>query len=261
MSSCADKPAVADSTFPLVLLPGFMLDQSLWDDVLSRLRYDAPICCLPLAPGATTEEIAAGVAHAAPERFVLIGFSLGGYIARKVAELFPERVVALVLIATSLRVDSEERAKARQDVIAALNPATFRGLSMHSIAHSLHPDRRGDKELVARIREMGNRLGYQAMVVQSNLDRGGIAAATLTCPTLVIAAADDPLRSAEEAQELAAAIPHSTLKTIAHSGHMLPLEQPELLAETISQWLGSLAGSIATGGRQHDCASRSALHR
>ncbi|GAB3437321.1 hypothetical protein GCM10027320_23950 [Massilia solisilvae] len=154
--------------------------------------------------------------------------------------MFPERVVALVLIATSLRVDSEERAKARQDVIAALNPTTFRGLSRQSIAHSLHPDRRGDKELVGRIREMGNRLGYQAMVVQSNLDRGGIAAATLTCPTLVIAAANDPLRSADEAQELAAAIPHSTLKTIAHSGHMLPLEQPEMLAETISQWLDAV---------------------
>lgn len=219
-----------------------MLDESLWDETASRLaHYPAPIYRLPLGPGTAIEEIAEAIAKAAPERFVLVGFSLGGYIARKVAELFPERVAALVLVATSMRVDSAERAKAKQDVIKALNPSTFRGLSLSSISQLLHPDRRDDKALISRIRNMGGRLGYQAMVVQSNLDRGHIAAATLRCPTLVIAAAEDPLRSAAETEELAAAIPHATLKVIEQSGHMLPLEQPGQLAQTITHWLGSLS--------------------
>jgi len=168
---------------------------------------------------------------------VLVGFSLGGYIARKVAELYPERVAALVLVASSLEVDSAERAKAKQDAIRALDPSTFRGLSMGAIAQSLHPDRRGDRELVTRIREMGRRLGYEAMVVQSGLQRDGIAAQTLTCPTLVIGAEQDPLRGAQETRELAEAIPGARLEMIGQSGHMLPLEQPEALVKAIEAFL------------------------
>jgi pimeloyl-ACP methyl ester carboxylesterase len=225
---------------PLVLLPGFMLDETLWDEVADRLEPGAPIHRLRLEPGTTTEEIAHGIARAAPERFVLVGFSLGGYVARKVAELYPDRVAALILIATSLRPETGERAKARQDLVRLMNPATFRGLSLASIASSLHPDRRADKELVAKIRHMGERLGYQALVTQSNLRREGIAAATLRCPTLVIAAADDPLRSAEETAELADTIPGATLWVIEHCGHMIPLEQPAALAIAIDDWLGRL---------------------
>jgi len=215
-----------------------MLDETLWDEVVPLLQWQAPVHRLPLGPGTTTDEIARSVARAAPERFVLVGFSLGGYIARKVAELFPERVVALVLVASSLESDTPERAKAKQDAIRALDPSTFRGLSMGSIAQSLHPDRRGERELVTRIREMGRRLGYEAMVVQSGLRRDGIAAAELRCPTLVIGADQDALRSTQETRELAEAIPGATLEVIEHSGHMLPLEQPAALAARIGRWQG-----------------------
>jgi len=217
-----------------------MLDETLWDEVVPLLQWQAPVHRLPLGPGTTTDEIARSVAQAAPERFVLVGFSLGGYIARKVAELFPERVAALVLVASSLESDTPERAKAKQDAIRALDPSTFRGLSMGSIAQSLHPDRRGDRELVTRIREMGRRLGYEAMVVQSGLRRDGIAAAELRCPTLVIGADQDALRSAQETRELADAIPGARLEVIDGSGHMLPLEQSAVLATAILSWLNSL---------------------
>lgn len=225
---------------PLVLLPGFMLDESLWDEVVRLLPPARPVYRLPLAPGATTDEIARAVASAAPGRSILVGFSLGGYIARRVAELFPERVAALILVATSLRVDSEERAAAKQQAVASLDPVRFRGLGTLAIAQTLHPDRRHDRDLIARIRDMGQRLGYQALVVQSHLDRGQIAAASLQCPALVIAAAQDALRPAEETEELARSLPHATLKVIAHSGHMIPLEQPAALADAIAQWLMDL---------------------
>lgn len=228
------------TSYPLVLLPGFMLDETLWDEVVPLLDWEAPVHRLPLGPGTTTDEIARSIAQAAPERFVLVGFSLGGYIARKVAELFPERVVALVLVASSLESDTPERAKAKQDAIRALDPSTFRGLSTGSIAQSLHPDRRGDRELVTRIREMGRRLGYEAMVVQSGLRRDGIAAAELRCPTLVIGADQDALRSVEETRKLAETIPGAMLEITKHSGHMLPIEKPDVIAPMIKTWLSTL---------------------
>lgn len=223
---------------PLVLLPGYMLDATLWDEVAGQLG--APVYRLPLGPGNDLDEIAHGIANAAPERFVLLGFSLGGFVAPRVAELYPQRVAALILVATSLRDDTEERAAARRNVVRLMNAENFRGLSTQSIASSLHPGRQGDKALLARIRAMGARLGYQALVTQSGLRRGGIAAASLSCPTLVIAAAQDQLRSADEARELAATIPNASLEVIGNSGHLIPIEQPDALAATIRAWLAGL---------------------
>src|SRR4051812_296462 len=47
----------------------------------------------------------------APEHFALIGFSMGGYVARHIACLVPKRVQALVLVATSARADTPEQAR------------------------------------------------------------------------------------------------------------------------------------------------------
>ena len=71
-------------TLPLVLLPGYMLDETLWDDVAGKLG--APVQRMRLEPGKDLDEIAQGIGQRAPERFVLVGFSLGGYVARKVAD-------------------------------------------------------------------------------------------------------------------------------------------------------------------------------
>ena len=51
------------------------------------------------------------------------------------------------------------------------------------------------------------------------------ALAEIQCPTLVIGARDDRLRSLEAAQELKDHIPGARLVVLDHSGHMLPMER------------------------------------
>ena len=97
----------------LVLIPGFMLDETLWDGFCPLLPNHWKVSRTTLAGGNTIKEIAQHIAEQSPERFVLIGFSLGGYIARQLAADYPERVSALVLAARSLREDTEQQAKAK----------------------------------------------------------------------------------------------------------------------------------------------------
>jgi pimeloyl-ACP methyl ester carboxylesterase len=212
----------------------------LWDETVAALAWAAPVQRLRLGPGTTIDAIADGIAAAAPERFVLVGFSLGGYVARAIAARHPGQVAALILVGTSLRGDTPAQARAMQGAVDAARAGSFRGLSTHAIAGSLHPGHRHDAQLLARIKTMGDRLGREALIVQANLQREGIAAGSLTCPTLIIAAAQDELRSAEEARELAAAIPGAALVTLERSGHMLPLEQPVALASAITAWVRTL---------------------
>lgn len=232
-------------TTSIVLIPGFMADEGLWSDMTTALEPFGPIIHGDLREGDTIEAMARRIVLACPPRCVLVGFSMGGYVARMITRLVPDRVVALVLVATSSRADSPEQAKRKAAAAKAVTADSFKGLSRPAIAASLHPAHAGDEDLISRVRAMGLRLGYDVFVRQSMAGReeitGGLE--TIACPTLVIAAAQDRLRSLDESRELCDGIPGATLTVIEHSGHMIPLEQPARLADAICSWLQALSTS------------------
>jgi 2-succinyl-6-hydroxy-2,4-cyclohexadiene-1-carboxylate synthase len=109
----------------LVLLHGFGGTHRAWDPVLPELdreRYN------PLVPDLRGHGTKAGVRPisfdacvadalaAAPEEFVLCGYSLGGRVAQHVALQAPGRIARLVLVATSAGIeDAEDRAARREE--------------------------------------------------------------------------------------------------------------------------------------------------
>jgi pimeloyl-ACP methyl ester carboxylesterase len=234
----------------LVLLPGFMTDSELWTDLEVQLARVGAIHHGDLSRDAAIDDMASRVAAEAPERFALVGFSMGGYVAREITRLAPERVQALVLIATSARADTRVQAARKAIAVAHVREQGFAGLSRGAILQSVHPERAGDADLTSRIRRMGDRLGGPVFLRQagqaraSDLDRLG----AIRCPTLVVAAAQDALRGLDEARELRDGIPGATLTVIDGSGHMLPLEAPDALAAAIVPWLLAQASGASTIG-------------
>src|SRR5690606_25790391 len=91
---------------------------------------------------------------------------------------------------------------------AALGPegaaAGLQGLSRPAIVSSLHPDLSGDEAMIARVRDMGLRLGGEVFHRQSAMARAGDLErlGEIAQPTLIVAADTDRLRSREEAEEL-----------------------------------------------------------
>jgi len=237
---------VATGRVNIVLAPGFMLDRDLWTDAEHGLQTIGRLTYADLSRDEAIEAMADRLLNDAPERFVLIGFSMGGYVAREAARRAPQRVQALVLIATSSRGDSDVQARRKAAVASASKVSRFTGLSPRSIASSLAADH-ADDATIARIRAMGDRLGGEVFRRQSNLVRNSDTdrLADISCPTLVIAATEDRLRSLAEARELQEGIRQSTLITIAGSGHMIPLEAPGSMVDAIAVWLGSPSGAAA----------------
>ncbi|SFE56503.1 alpha/beta fold hydrolase [Methylobacterium sp. 13MFTsu3.1M2] len=234
----------------LVLLPGFMTDADLWSDVVARLAEVGPITHGDLARDAAIADMARRVVAEAPPRFGLVGFSMGGYVARAVARLVPDRVEALVLVATSSRADTPAQARRKAAAVAHIRQQGYRGLSRSAILQSVHPDRAGDGALLSRIRQMGDRLGGEVFLRQAGQAResDGDRLGAIGCPTLVVAAAQDALRSLDEARELRDGIPGATLRVIDGSGHMLPLEGPDAMADAIVPWLRAQASGASTIG-------------
>jgi pimeloyl-ACP methyl ester carboxylesterase len=229
----------------IVLLPGFMLDDGLWDDMAPLLQPIGPIHYGDLSQNDTIAGMARHVLASAPARFVLVGFSMGGYVAREMARLAPDRVTALVLVATSGRADTPSHARRKGAATERISQGGFRGMSRAAIARAFHPSRAADSALIEHVQAMGNRLGGEVFIRQSTLRRLDEAdrLGEITCPTLVIAAAQDALRSVAEAEELQRGIPGATMRIVEGSGHMIPIEAPRELAALIMGWLGEIRPS------------------
>ncbi|KQV54594.1 alpha/beta hydrolase [Duganella sp. Root198D2] len=221
---------------PLVLIPGYMLDDALWDGMLPFLPAALPLHFASLAEGDSIAAMAQAVLAHCPPQFSLLGFSMGGYVAREVVRLAPGRVQSLALVATSSRADLPLQVEQRSKAARARPIGTFRGLGRAAIAQSLHPDNSANEALLTQVRLMGERLGREVFVRQSLIvreaDTGRLP--DIRCPTLVVAAAQDQLRRAEEARELADGIPGAKLVTVPDAGHLIPLEQPQALASILT---------------------------
>lgn len=228
-------------TFPQILIPGFMLEETLWDDMITAFATPQAFIRVSLKGDLDMDGLVEKVAAETTGRSVLVGFSLGGYVARAFALKFPERVAALILIATSLRPDTSAQQAMKQAAVAASSNKPFRGLSLSAIRRSLHPSHAFDNALIDRIRAMGVGLGHQTFAAQIDLGRKRGDTCAIQCPTLIVAGRDDALRSLEEAEELRDAIPGAELRIIEDTGHMIPLEQPARLASVIEKWLATVA--------------------
>ncbi len=106
------------SGVPLVLLHGFPLDRTVWDEQLGALagtrviRIDLRGCgeSEPDSGPALMESLAGDVAgvldalHA--ERAALVGHSIGGYVALAFFRMYAERVAGLALVASHVAEDA-----------------------------------------------------------------------------------------------------------------------------------------------------------
>ena len=93
--------------------------------------------------------------------------------------------------------------------------------------------------MIERVRAMGARLGSDVFLRQSAVVRAGDLDTLdrIRCPALVVGADGDQLRSVDESREQAAGIPGAELAIVAGSGHLIPLEAPQALADILNPWL------------------------
>lgn len=220
-----------------VLIPGFMLTRDLWNDVLSTIHHFETVIYADINAGNSIEKIARSILKTAPPKFTLIGFSMGGYIAREITRIAPERVSSLILISTSSRGDNDLYAR-RKSAVTDISPEKFTGISRQSIRQSLAPSRENDVDLIERIHAMSVEAGVETFQKQASTPREGDieCLSDIKCPTLIIAGRHDRLRGLDEAEELHSGIYGSKI-VILEAGHMIPLEAPTELEHALVDFL------------------------
>lgn len=238
-----------DAPESLVLLHGFSGTRHAWDGVIARLdreRYRPLALDLPghgdaAAPALAGEPVTFGscvaaVLDAAPERFALCGYSLGGRIALHVALAAPERVTRLVLVSCSPGIDDERERAARRHADRALADELERGLYDAFIERwRSQPLFAGDppdvRERAAELMRSNEPRALAAVLRGVGAGEMGSLwgrLGELAMPVLVLAGERDT-RYRAIGERIAGLLPDARFAVVA-GGHNLPLESPAAVA-------------------------------
>jgi len=215
-----------------------MCDATLWSGMEADLARLGAVHYGNVYEDDSLDGMARRVLDESPERFVLVGFSMGGFVARVLALMAPQRVTGVAFIASSARGYSPQENAQRQ---AAAAGARVVRTSSRGIARGLHPDREGDPVLIGRLRDMQIRLGPEVHRRQAAIVRldGYADLERIACPSLVIACRQDRMRSFDETERMARHLPRARFEVIEDCGHMAPLEKPGELAALLRTWIDS----------------------
>jgi pimeloyl-ACP methyl ester carboxylesterase len=250
---------------PMILLHGFGNEAHLWDDfapcvapyyrVLAwdarghgdsswdpERRYD---------PERMTDDLEAATRALGIERFVLIGFSMGGRVSTFFAERHPERLAGLVLVDIGPEVDPRGTLRIRMEVteqrapifrsieeyaeMLSLNyPAGQRSALLRMARYALRERRDGKYELKMdpalrdgmALRESEG--GDAAEEERSSVQRQWDALAALSCPTLVVRGAASDILSPEVADRMVdEVLKQGRLAVVSRAAHSVMTDNPE----------------------------------
>jgi pimeloyl-ACP methyl ester carboxylesterase len=138
----------------LLLLHGFLENQTMWDFFVQEYSQSFRVITIDLLGHGQTpclgyvhtmedqaDAVHSVLSHLQVEKAIVMGHSMGGYIALALAELYPERVAALVLQNSSSLPDSPERKTNRDRAITAVKQNATAFVRM-SIANLFSEDNR-----------------------------------------------------------------------------------------------------------------------
>ncbi len=166
---------------------------------------------------------------------IIVGHSMGAAIAQHLALEHPTRIRALSLIGSGERLP--------------VNPALITGIVAepeHTISNMVRWMWSNDADI-----DMVEHTAEIMRATPASVTQGDLMACdsfdvrdrlhSVTAPTLVLAGENDKMTPLSLNMELARRIVNSDLAVIPGAGHMVQLEQPELIAELIDQWLTRLS--------------------
>jgi pimeloyl-ACP methyl ester carboxylesterase len=219
----------------ICLIHGHGVDASIWDGIYADFALDRSVVrpdFSQLTNLTTIEEYAdklqARLMAVMTGKVVLVGHSMGGYMALAFAEKHPDRVAGLVLYHSTATADDEEKRQARRQAIEGLETegsAPFIRKQLPKMVAPTYPAAKIDP-LVKRFVDLpADALVAGMKAIAGRSDRTAVLRHA-EFPVLVVLGRNDQLIPFEKTAQLADLSPRISLATIERAGHLSMIEQP-----------------------------------
>jgi 3-oxoadipate enol-lactonase len=235
---------------PLLLAGSLGTTLTMWEPQLSELRHEhrvirvdlrghggSPVPAGPYSIDDLGRDVLAVMDRLGLEHTSYCGLSIGGMVGEWLASNVPDRVRALILIATSPHLPPAEGWHERAAAVRrAGTPAVVADAVLARWFTAAYAERR--PEVVAHYRQMISSIpaeGYAgcceaiaAMDLRDDLPR-------ITAATLVLVGAQDPATPPEHSAAIAEAVPRARLDVLDPGAHLLTVERAAEVTRLISE--------------------------
>ena len=190
--------------------------------------------------------MAEAVLGTAPDRFSIVGHSMGGRVALQVYRLAPQRIVRIALFNTgylplAAGAAGQEETRKRGELVALAKSQGMRAMLRQWLPPMIDSRRIHDTALVNAIIEMMARKTPEIFEAQVRalLARPDAAAVLeqIRCPALLLTGREDGWSTPAQHVAMAARIAGSQLVIVPDSGHMSMLERPAEVSAALRAWL------------------------
>ena len=238
----------------IVLLHGYLESIEIWEDFIPLLSSRYRVLAMDIPGHGISEvvgeshsmEFLADVVHdwlqeLKVNRCVLVGHSMGGYVAAAFLEKYPDMLSGLVLLHSTPKSDTEEKRRDRMREMALVRSGKKELLSRVSPSKAFALENRKNKG------EWIENMGFQVMLTEDDgivALLNGMAERTdrsllmrnSSVPQLYIFGKKDEYIPQEVAQIIKEEQPQARVEWLEHSGHMGFIEEPLRCASLISEF-------------------------
>ncbi len=235
--------------FPLLLLHGYCETGSVWKSVEESLstKYRLIIPDLPgfgkseLISDLTLNDVAASLNNLISElgisEYIVLGHSLGGYIALAMENLYPKSVKGFGLIHSTAFEDSEEKKAGRNQVVKIVSEKGP-GLFLQNFYQNLFY--RQVEEVISDLRQEGKQIEGESIIAYAKAMRDRPDSSELLKsekPKLVVAGLKDGAVPIENSRRMKGIANNCDYIELENTGHMGMFEEPEALLSGIDSFL------------------------
>lgn len=208
----------------------------LWEFVCHNLtQFDCIFIDTTLAT--SFEEIDALLETTLEENAFVVAFSMGAYAAMHFAVSHPSRIEKMIVIAASANGLNAKELQLRKNTINFLEQHSYKGISRARALQFLHPTNHQNNGLIQIIKDMDATLGKEVLLRQlkSTSQRVNLTQKLPKIQTRihVIASKEDALVNIEDVKYTQQQLLKATMTILKNCGHMIPLEMPDLVKESI----------------------------
>lgn len=222
---------------PLVWLPGMMCDARMFGPQLTAFGGMVG----DISGHDTMQALAADVLANAPERFALVGLSMGGIVAMEIMAQAPDRVTRLALLDTNPRAETPDMQARRGPQMDAVRAGHLRAVMRDEMKPNYLAAGAGKAAILDLCMDMAETLGPDVFIRQSCALRDRPdqqdTLRGITVPTLILCGREDRACPVERHEVMHALIPQSTLIIIDGAGHLPTLEKPDATNAALAPWL------------------------
>lgn len=241
---------------PIVFIHGYPLNRMIWEAQWEGLSDHGRIIALDLRGFGESPMVGGAIevstyaddvrefldALGVNEPAIIVGLSMGGYVAMSYLRRYPGHVRALVLANTKSTPDTPEGQMGREKSIVVAREKGAAGIAEGMLPKILSPKTYAtNPELVAQVKTIMASASVPGIVgaLTAMRDRPDSTPTLLefSQPVLIIAGADDQLMSAADQHNMNLAARNSKLVTIPDAGHLSPMEQPAAFNQAIIEFL------------------------